>query len=98
MPVKLGTGDSVRAVPAENAKLLIDKGQLPQLKTEVSLEERVTAPVSKGQALGTLTVKVGEQVLVRTPMVAEEAVPRLTWGEIFGMVLRRVAMAADVSS
>jgi len=96
VPVKLGTADSVRAVPAENAKLLIDKGQLPQLKTEVVLEEQVTAPVSKGQALGTLTVKVGDQVLVRMPMVAESGVPRLTWGEIFGMVLRRIAMARSI--
>lgn len=95
VPVKLGTTDSVRAIPAEMAKLLIDKGQLPQLKTEVVLEEKVTAPVSKGQALGTLTIKVGDQVLARMPMVAEEGVPRLTWGEIFGMVLRRITMAGN---
>ena len=91
--VKLGTQKTVSAVPAEDVKFLLDKGQVDQVTTQISLEEIVTAPVSKGQKIGTLTVRVGEQVLAQVPMVATEAVPRLTWWDLFIQVLQRIAMA-----
>ena len=91
--VKLGAADTVEAVPAEELQLLIDKSQKDQVTTEVTLEETVSAPVSKGQRLGTMTVKAGEQVLKQVPMVAKEGVERLSWGDIFIKVLRRLAMA-----
>ncbi len=93
--VKLGTKAAVRAVPARQICLLIDKGQRDQVTTELTLQEQIPAPVSKGQRLGTLTVKVGQQVLEQVPLIAEEGVSRLTWGELFVEVLRRLAMAAD---
>ena len=91
--IKLGTADSVKAVPAETAQLLVDKAQVNQVQIETVLEEEVPAPVSKGQRLGTLTVKVGEQTVKQIPLVAEDAVPRLSWWDIFLQVLRKVTMA-----
>ncbi len=91
--VKLGAAPAVTAVPAEELQLLIDKSQRDQVTTELTLEDTVTAPVSTGQRLGTLTIRAGEQVLSQVPMVAQAAVPRLTWGELFLRVLRRMAMA-----
>ena len=93
VPVRLGKKDSVKAVPAEPVQLLIDKAQSNQVQVQTVLEESVAAPVSKGQRLGTLTVKVGEQVLLQVPMVAQEGVEKLTWSDLFIMVLRRICMA-----
>jgi D-alanyl-D-alanine carboxypeptidase (penicillin-binding protein 5/6) len=59
----------------------------------MELEQEVAAPVSKGQRLGTLTVKAGEQVLAQVPMVAETAVERLTWGDLFLKMLKQLCMA-----
>ena len=91
--VVLGKAAAVRAVTAESAALLVDKGQLSCVTSEIELEDQVTAPVSHGQRLGTLTVRSGDQVLVRIPLVAETAVARLSWGDIFLNLLRRMAMA-----
>ena len=93
VPVTLGTCGFVDAVPGETAALLIDKSQKSMISTEITLDESVTAPVSRGQKLGTMTVKAGEQVLAQVPMVAAEAVPRLTFWQIFAQILRRMAMA-----
>ena len=93
VPVKLGKSDTVAAVPAEEGCLLIDKAQRSRVTTEVTLEPMVTAPVSQGQRLGTLTVKAGEQVLKQIPLVAQTGVEKLTWGELFLTVLRQIAMA-----
>ena len=74
-------------------QLLVDKAQANQVQIHTELEEQVAAPVSKGQRLGTLTVKVGEQTVTQIPMVAEEAVPRLTWWDLFLQILQKLAMA-----
>ena len=94
VPVTLGTADSAAAVPAGAAELLVEKGQRSSLVTEIELEMSVPAPVSQGQRLGTMTVRSGEQVLARIPLVAEQPVERLTWGQVTGRILRRMAMAA----
>jgi len=95
VPVKLGIRPEVVAVPGEDPKLLIDKSQRDTVNVRVELDEEVTAPVSKGQRLGTMTVKAGEQVLAQVPMVAREGVEKLTWGDIFLQVLRRLCMAKE---
>ncbi len=93
IPVKLGTVDSVLAVPAENEQLLIDKSQKNLVTTEVTLEPEVTAPVSKGQRLGTMTVKAGQQILKEIPLIADQAVERLTWTQMFLRILKCIVMA-----
>ena len=91
--VKLGKEKSVDAVLGENGGILIDKGQKSTVTMDLSLEGPITAPVSQGQRVGTLAVKAGEQVLKEIPLVAAEGVERVSFGDLFGMVLRRTAMA-----
>jgi D-alanyl-D-alanine carboxypeptidase (penicillin-binding protein 5/6) len=93
VPVKMGTADSVKAVPAESPRILVDKAQKNQVQIRTQLEEQVSAPVSKGQKLGILTVTVGDQVIRQVPLVAEEGVTRLTWWDLFLEIFRKVAMA-----
>ena len=90
--VKLGTADSVRAIPASDGSMLIDKGQKSLVTTEVQLAPEVTAPVSQGQRLGTMTVRAGEQILTEIPLVAETGVEKLTWGQIYRRLLKKVCM------
>ena len=92
VPVKLGVADSVNAVPASDGKMLIDKSQKASVSTEVQLEEEVTAPVSKGQRLGTMTVKAGDRILAEIPMVAEAGVEKLTWGQMYLRLLKKICM------
>jgi len=90
--VKLGAADFVKAVPASDGKMLIDKGQKSMVTTEVQLDEEVTAPVSQGLRLGTMTVKAGEQILAEIPMVAETGIEKLTWGQMYMRLLKKVCM------
>ena len=93
VPVVLGKEDFVNAIPAEVNALLIDKSQQSSVTFQTELEESVTAPVSKGQRLGTFTVKIGDQILRQTPLVAEQAVEKLTFWDVFIDVIRSLAMA-----
>ena len=93
VPVKLGRQETVSPALRESTGLLIDKAQKSAVTTEVTLEERVTAPVTRGQQIGTLSIKSGEQTLRQIPLVAAESVERQTMGDIFVKVLRKAAMA-----
>lgn len=95
VPVELGVSGSVAAVPGESVSLLVDKGQKSGITTEITLEPSVTAPVSQGQRLGNLTIRAGEQVLRQIPLVAETAVPRLSWWQLTVNLLRHIAMAEE---
>ena len=96
VPVKLGKTAEVAAVPAQQSQLLVEKGQKSQVVLQTELEETVTAPVSQGQKLGTLTVRLGDQTLAQIPLVAQAAVGRLSWWDIFKQLMGRMAMAKVV--
>ncbi len=93
VPVKLGKSGEVSAIAGQAQGLLIDKGQKNAVTMDITLEESVTAPVSQGQKIGTMTVKAGDQVLAEIPLVAKDAVEPLTYLDLFLLVLKRAAMA-----
>ena len=90
--VKLGTQAQVPLVPGETPKLLIDKSLKNSITSEITLSESVSAPVAPGQPLGTLTVRAGDQILAQIPFVAGQEVPRLSWGQLFSLVMKDIAM------
>ena len=94
IPVRLGKRETVSARLEGPEQMLIDKAQRQSVSMQVQLEECVTAPVSRGQRLGTMTVKAGEQVLAQIPLVAAEAVERQGFWDLFVKVFRRAAMAS----
>lgn len=98
VPVVLGQSETVQPVASGEEQLLIDKGFRQSVTRTVELLPSVQAPVSQGQRLGTLTIQADGQVLGEIPLVAEKAVPRLTWKDLFQNLLRRVCMAADAAS
>ncbi len=93
IPVKLGIADTVTAVPAGEAAVLVEKSQKNAVTQTAELLENVIAPVSKGQRLGTVSVKVGEQVVKEIPLVAEQAVEKVTFWQMFSRLLRQLTMA-----
>ena len=95
VPVTLGKAPSVTARLGADTGLLLEKSRRNTVTTEVRLEEGLTAPVEAGQTIGTMTIRAGEEILSKVPLVASEAVERLTWGDLFVKVLRRAAMAKE---
>ena len=93
VPVKLGKQAFVKAVPAQNTPLLVDKAQRSAVTTKYTLDETVAAPVSRGQRLGTLSVMVGDQVISQIPLVAETTVEKLTWGDLVIQFIKAITMA-----
>ena len=90
VPVVLGTEQTVAGELVGDSAMVIDKAHKSSLNIQLAMEASVKAPVSKGQRLGTLTARAGEQVLLQVPVVAAHAVPRLTYWQIFRLVLQKL--------
>ena len=84
VPVTLGTQKTVQAVLTENNALLLEKSRAGSLTQSLSLPDRIEAPVSAGELLGSLDVFDTEGALVSSlPLLAGEDVPRVTWRQLF---------------
>ena len=91
--VKLGKVSEITPVVKDLQEILVEKGKKGSVTGSVTLEEAIAAPVAKGQVLGKVTVKAGEEILAELDLVAPEEVPRLSWWDLSLLVLRTCAMA-----
>lgn len=92
--VILGRKEQVQPELSASSRLLVEKDQINQLSTQLELCQDVEAPVEKGQILGHLVVTVGGEERERIPIVACEAVERVTVPGIFLDFLQRLFLAA----
>ena len=68
--VRLGLQDEVEAAAGSGISMLIRPGQEKQLSLEVELPQEVNAPVSAGDALGVIRVKLNNEVVAKLAAVA----------------------------
>ncbi len=88
LPVELGKAERVKLrVEGDEAALVPQGGGEPAF--QLSLPEKVTAPVRAGDEVGTLTVTLEGETLAQLPVAAAEDVARIG----FGGVLLRLARA-----
>ena len=59
-----------------------------EMDVEIDQEEALSAPVEAGQPVGRMTVVSGGETLASIPIVADQAVARLTYWQIFQRCLR----------
>ncbi|MDH3971520.1 MAG: D-alanyl-D-alanine carboxypeptidase [Gammaproteobacteria bacterium] len=52
----------------------IPRGQYKSLDASMSINERITAPVREGQALGSVQVKLGDELVVDQPLVSLQTI------------------------
>lgn len=83
IPVTLGDAAFVTPKMAGDNTILTLKEKAGGIEVQVELEEELSAPVEAGQELGRMTVVSGGETLAEIPLVAERAVARLTYWQIF---------------
>lgn len=95
VPVVLGKEKGLQPEIRGQETLLVDKGKKGEIRRDVSLLPEVSAPVSAGQRLGTLTVRAGDEILAELPLVAPRAVERKSFWDLFRELLGRVSMCPE---
>ena len=88
LEVLKGTQKTVEILPQGTLNVLLPKTASGNIERKTVLSENVTAPVKKGDVLGTVTVTLQGEQLGEIPLVAKEDVKRLTLGVSLGWILK----------
>ena len=88
LEVLKGTQKTVEVLPQGNINVLLPKSASGKIERDTALSDEVTAPVKKGDVLGTVTVTLNGERLGEIPLVAKEDVERLTLGVTLGWILK----------
>lgn len=79
IPVEKGEKKEAVGIQKEGFSYVDTEGNdLSQVKKEINMDKKKTAPVKKGEKIGTVVYKIGEKTIGEVPVVAKETVPALT--------------------
>ena len=95
IPVTLGDAPAVAPRLEGENTFLTTKSKAAGIEVQVELEEELAAPVEAGQPVGRMTVASGGETLASIPIVADQAVARLTYWQIFQRCLRLAFCGGD---
>ncbi len=70
---------------------VLAKSEIGSVKKEISLPERIDAPIGEGSAVGSVIYKVGETEIGRADICAGESVEKLNYGSLLMMLLSKCA-------
>lgn len=86
--VELGEADYVQPILGESAQLLLPKNTAASITKTVDIEEGLSAPVTEGQQVGTLTVNSADGEIAKIPIVAGDSVAKLSWFQVYGKFMQ----------
>lgn len=89
-----GTAPAVQAIVTAPVRVTVSTGRTAPVEGRVVVADRVTAPVKRGQRLGTLEVRMGNRVLGRFALSAATGVKRLSYAGLFWRTLWRTVGGA----
>ena len=69
-----------------SSKVVVDKGNNTEIKTEIDLPESITAPIKEGRKLGELTYNINGKTVKKCDITAGNSVDEVTFGSIFGLL------------
>lgn len=85
--VWLGEQEQVRLGVAEDLHLTLPRGAKGELQIDMLSDEFIEAPIAKGQAIGTLIVRMGDEVQAELALVALEDVEEAGFiGRLIGKI------------
>ena len=74
MRIWKGAAENLSLGLADELYVTVPRGQYNDLKASISIDQNIVAPVSHGEAFGTVNINLGEELLVQRPLVSLEDV------------------------
>lgn len=82
-----GTEKTLPLKADKTLNILMPKSNKGKIERKTELKEGITAPVKKGDTIGTVSVYMGEQKLGEIPITAAKDIKKLTFGYTLGCLL-----------
>lgn len=88
LPVKGGVVNTLHTAHGEFCAV-VKRGDEKKVKAERSLPENVSAPIKEGDVVGGIDFMLGDEALGKIPITAAHEVEKISFGGLFGRMLRR---------
>ncbi len=75
--VQKGVTSEVNAILEENASMFIEKAKSSKVTQNVTLSERIEAPIEKGSVIGEITYSVDNEVIKKVNIVASDTIKKI---------------------
>ncbi len=89
-----GMKSTVETTVDSGETILVPKGKANSIQYEVSVDPEITAPVQKGQILGKVTCKMGDEVMKEFSIRAKNNVEQITFPSVFNLLLHELFLLA----
>lgn len=91
-PVKIKCGREKSITPSYGSteKIMVEKGGGEEIVYSYEIEEEVSAPVNKGDKLGTITLTAGEKKIKVITLYADKNVDTVSFSYIFKLILNNI--------
>ena len=88
LEVNLGKSDCVKLRISDGGAIPIEKELASSITAELALPEKLSAPISEGQQVGSLILKNGDSIVKEIPVLADESVEKIS---LMDMSLKMIA-------
>lgn len=86
IPVSKGVSSSVNAVLANNAGVLLKKGEESNVVQNIELSNNISAPINEGDKLGTISYSLNGETLTSIDIIAKNSVNRIDFPHMLQFV------------
>lgn len=76
MRIWKGESESLKLGLSDELYVTVPRGQYKELNASLSVDKTITAPASRGQAFGSVSIRLNDQVVAERPLVALQDVPK----------------------
>lgn len=83
-----GMQPNLKAQANISGSFVIEKGESKDVTYKLNVSEEVTAPVNKGDKVGTLTFYLGKEKLKEYPVVANHLVEEMSFGSVLQLLFK----------
>ena len=85
--VDKGIYSTVDIIFEEDSGFLIKKGESKNVTTNISIPDKISAPVIKGQKIGEVTYSINGETIASTNIIAKQDVKKLNLGNMCARII-----------
>ena len=76
--IQKGVLSEINAIMEDDSTLFIEKAKSSKVVQNISLNDRIEAPIEKGSVIGEITYSLDDKIIKKVNLVASETVSKLT--------------------
>ena len=93
VPVLYGRSDRLLALTHSDTSAVIDKQSKEKIRTHVNFNQKLTAPIKKGDVVGEMIITLDGETIAKTDLVSDRTIKRKNAGDYFIHMLRSLLSA-----